>query len=92
VRQLFRAGFAAASVLLSALPACAFDQRDIVKAVFGSGEPKDLGLPILAGLAVLAVFVLYVAVILGRRRQRREIEAYHAQLAAYSKALRRDMK
>lgn len=78
--------------LVMAAPAHAIDFRAALRSVFGSDQAKDLGLPIFIALTALAALMLYGAMLLGRRRQRREIDAYNARLAAYSASLRKGLK
>lgn len=79
----------AAPAALVAEPALALSLGDVLKAAFGSDDPKDLGVPIFVGLIALAAAMLWAAMIVGKRRQRREIDAYNARLAAYSESLRK---
>lgn len=79
----------AVSAALVAEPALALSLSDVLKAAFGSDDPKDLGVPIFVGLIALAAAMLWTAMIIGKRRQRREIDAYNARLAAYSDSLRK---
>lgn len=79
----------AAPVSLASQPALALSLSDLLKAAFGSDDPKDLGVPIFVGLIALAAAMLWTAMIIGKRRQRREIDAYNARLAAYSDSLRK---
>lgn len=77
------------AILVTAVPAHAFDYEILLTQVFGSSDPKDLGLPIFALIAVVAVLFFWGALRIGRKRQRRMIESYEADMKDYSTRLRR---
>ena len=83
----------AATVLLSALltsaPARAFDYERLLNKAFGSSDPKDLGWLIFGLIAVFALLFFWGALRIGRKRQRRMIESYDADMKDYSSRLRR---
>lgn len=75
--------------LISAQPALAFDVKGLLVQVFGSSDPKDLGLPIFGLIAVVAVAFFWGALRIGKKRQNRVIDNYNADLKDYSTRLRR---
>lgn len=77
------------SLMVSA-PAYAFDVKSALVQVFGSSDPKDLGGPIFALIGVFALVFFWVALRIGRKRQRRMIENYDADIKDYSTRLRRN--
>ncbi|PWV99115.1 hypothetical protein DFR52_104407 [Hoeflea marina] len=82
----------AAAMCLAATPALALDFNEALRTVFGSDKLKDLGVPMLLGIGLVAVILFWVALRIGKRRQRRMIEGYDAQLNDYSTRLRRNLK
>ena len=80
---------ALATALLAAAPAHAFEFDRLLKQAFGTSDPKDLGGPIFALIGLVSVLFFWGAVRIGRRRQRRLIEAYDDQMREYSARLRR---
>ncbi len=83
----------ALAVLLSALaaaaPAQAFDFGQLVKQTFGSSDLRDLGGPIFVLIGLISLLFFWVALRIGKKRQRRMIESYDEQLKDYSGRLRR---
>jgi hypothetical protein len=77
------------AVLMTAVPAHAFDFNALLKQVFGSSDPKDLGGPIFALIGVFALLFFWGALRIGKKRQRRMIENYNADMKDYSTRLRR---
>jgi len=75
---------------LTALPAHAFDFENALVKAFGSSDPKDLGGPIFALIGVFALVFFWVALRIGRKRQRRMIEDYDADIKDYATRLRRN--
>ncbi|MDF1608422.1 hypothetical protein PZ897_09560 [Hoeflea sp. YIM 152468] len=75
--------------LISAAPAQAFEFNVLLTRVFGSSDPKDLGLPIFGLIAVAAIAFFWGALRIGKKRQSRIIDNYHADLKDYSTHLRR---
>lgn len=78
-----------ATALLAATPARAFDLDKLLKQVFGTADPGQLGGPMFAVIGVLAVLFFWGALKIGRKRQRRMIESYDDQIKEYSARLRR---
>ncbi|MDP2119317.1 MAG: hypothetical protein Q8K28_05375 [Hoeflea sp.] len=74
---------------MPAFPAYALDVDQLLKQAFGSSDPKDLGGPIFALIGVAALLFFWGALRIGKRRQRRMIEAYDADMKDYSARLRR---
>ena len=74
---------------LTALPAHAFDVERALVQVFGSSDPKDLGGPIFALIGLFTLLFFWGALRIGRKRQRRMIEDYDADIKDYSTRLRR---
>ncbi|MDP3524255.1 MAG: hypothetical protein Q8S27_06715 [Hoeflea sp.] len=74
---------------MPAFPAHALDVDQLLKQAFGSSDPKDLGGPIFALIGVAALLFFWGALRIGKRRQRRMIEAYDADMKDYSARLRR---
>jgi len=70
-------------------PAHAFDYERLLTQAFGSSDPKDLGWPIFGVIALFSVFFFWIALRIGRKRQRRMIESYNEQLQDYSGRLRK---
>ncbi|MBC7281161.1 hypothetical protein [Hoeflea sp.] len=73
----------------AAAPAHALDFDQLLKKTFGTSDPGDLGGPILALIGVVAVLFFWGALRIGKRRQRRMIESYDADMKDYSARLRR---
>ena len=69
-------------------PAHAFDYERLLVQVFGSAELKDLGWPLFGLIALFTVCFFWIALRIGRKRQRRMIESYNEQLQDYSGRLR----
>lgn len=76
------------TILVTAMPANAVDYERLLTQVFGSSDPKDLGWPIFGLIALFTVGFFFVALRIGRKRQRRMIESYNEQLEDYSGRLR----
>jgi len=77
------------AILMTAVPAHAFDYERLLTQAFGSSDPKDLGGPIFALIGVFALLFFWGALRIGRKRQRRMIENYDADIKDYSTRLRR---
>lgn len=77
------------AILMTSASAHAFDFDHLLKQAFGSSEPKDLGGPIFGLLALVAVLFFWGALRIGKKRQRRMIENYDADMKDYSSRLRR---
>jgi len=77
------------AILMTAVPAHAVDFTSLLTQVFGSSDPKDLGGPIFALIGVFALLFFWGALRIGRKRQRRMIENYDADMKDYSTQLRR---
>ncbi|WP_394690066.1 hypothetical protein [Hoeflea sp.] len=75
--------------LFAAAPARAFEYKPLLKQVFGTSDPSELGGPIFALIVVAAILFFWVALKIGKRRQRRMIETYDEQLQDYASRLRR---
>lgn len=75
--------------LVMAAPARAFEYKPLLKQVFGTSDPSELGGPIFALVAVAAILFFWIALRIGKRRQRRMIETYDEQLQDYASRLRR---
>lgn len=76
-------------ILMTAVPAHAIDVNGLLKQVFGSSDPKDLGGPIFVLIGVVALLFFWGALRIGKKRQRRMIENYDADIKDYSTRLRR---
>lgn len=76
------------AILVTAVPAHAFDYERLLTQVFGSSDPKDLGWPIFGLIAAFTVVFFWGALRIGRKRQRRMIESYNEDLRDYSGRLR----
>lgn len=87
--RYFRTTGVALAIGFIASPAHAFEFKQMLTQVFGSSDPRDLGAPIFALIVVSAVLFFWVALKIGRKRQRRMIENYDAQLQDYASRLRR---
>lgn len=70
-------------------PAQAFDYESLLVQAFGSADPKDLGWPIFGLIALFSLVFFWVALRIGRKRQRRMIQSYDEQLQDYSGRLRK---
>lgn len=77
------------SGLLAAAPAHALDFDRLLKQAFGSSDPSELGGPIFALIGIAAVLFFWGALRIGKKRQRRMIQSYDAQIQDYSARLRR---
>ena len=77
------------AILMTAAPAHALDVNSMLTQVFGSSDPKDLGGPIFVLIGVFAILFFWGALRIGRKRQRRMIESYDADMKDYSSRLRR---
>ncbi|MGJ8570673.1 MAG: hypothetical protein ACSHXI_08235 [Hoeflea sp.] len=77
------------AVLMTAVPAHAVDFNALLKQVFGSSDPKDLGGPIFVLIGLFALLFFWGALRIGKKRQRRMIENYNADMKDYSTRLRR---
>lgn len=75
--------------VMAAGPAQAIEIDSLLKQVFGTSDPSELGGPIFALIAVAAFLFFWGALKIGRRRQRRMIESYDDQLQDYASRLRR---
>ncbi|WP_422373251.1 hypothetical protein [Hoeflea sp.] len=75
--------------VMAAGPAHALEVDRLLKQVFGTSDPSELGGPIFAAIAVAAFLFFWGALKIGRRRQRRMIETYDDQLQDYASRLRR---
>jgi Ca2+/Na+ antiporter len=75
--------------LVTAAPAHAFEFKQMIKQVFGTSDPSELGGPIFALIVVAAILFFWGALKIGKRRQRRMIESYDEQLQDYASRLRR---
>jgi hypothetical protein len=73
---------------LMATPVLALDFDRLLVQAFGSAEPKDLGWPIFGLIALFSVVFFWIALRIGRKRQRRMIESYNDDLRDYSGRLR----
>lgn len=76
-------------ILMTAVPAHAIDVNGLLTQVFGSSDPKDLGGPIFVLIGVVALLFFWGALRIGKKRQRRMIENYDADIKDYSTRLRR---
>ncbi|KJS09266.1 MAG: hypothetical protein VR78_16370 [Hoeflea sp. BRH_c9] len=77
------------TAVMAAAPAQALDLEGLVKRVFGTSDPSKLGGPIFALIGVATVLFFWIAIRIGRKRQRRMIESYDAEMRNYSTRLRR---
>ena len=77
------------TILVTAVPAHAVDINSLLTRVFGSSDPKDLGGPIFVLIGVFALLFFWGALRIGKKRQRRMIENYDADIKDYSTRLRR---
>lgn len=77
------------AILMASAPAHALDFDGLLKQAFGSSDPKDLGGPIFGLLTIVAVLFFWGALRIGKKRQRRMIENYDADMKDYSSRLRR---
>lgn len=77
------------AIMMTAVPAHAVDFNSLLTKVFGSSDPKDLGGPIFVLIGVFALLFFWGALRIGRKRQRRMIENYNADMKDYSTRLRR---
>jgi hypothetical protein len=77
------------ATVMAAGPAHAIEIDRLLKQVFGTSDPSELGGPIFALIAVAAFLFFWAALKIGRRRQRRMIETYDGQLQDYASRLRR---
>lgn len=77
------------ALLITAMPAHAFDFKSALVQVFGSSDPKDLGGPIFVLIGLIALLFFWGALRIGKKRQRRMIENYDADIKDYSTRLRR---
>ena len=75
--------------LLVSVPAHAFDFKSALVQMFGSSDPKDLGAPIFVLIGLFALVFFWGALRIGKKRQRRMIEDYNADIKDYSTRLRR---
>ncbi|MBU4530211.1 MAG: hypothetical protein KUA43_06145 [Hoeflea sp.] len=75
--------------VMSAAPAHALDFDQLLKRAFGTSDPSELGGPLFALIGLVAVLFFWGALRIGKRRQRRMIESYDADLKDYSTRLRR---
>ena len=87
--RLLSAIAALPAILVMSGPAQAVGFDDLLVRVFGSSDPKDLGGPIFVLIGVFAVVFFWTALRIGRKRQRRMIENYDADMKDYSTRLRR---
>lgn len=76
------------AILVTAVPAYAFDYERLLTQAFGSSDLKDLGWPLFGLIALFTVGFFWIALRIGRKRQRRMIESYNEQLQDYSGRLR----
>lgn len=88
MRTLRVLALALAAVLTTA-PARALDLDHLLKQAFGTSDPSELGGPIFAAIGVAALLFFWGALRIGKRRQRRMIESYDADMKDYSARLRR---
>jgi hypothetical protein len=77
------------AVLVAAAPAHAFEFKRLLKQVFGTSDPSELGGPIFALIVLAAALFFWGALRIGKRRQRRMIDSYDEQLQDYASRLRR---
>ncbi|WP_420408849.1 hypothetical protein [Hoeflea sp.] len=92
MRQVSAVATLTITLLASAVtagPAHALEVDRLLKQVFGTSDPAELGGPIFALIAVAAFVFFWGALKIGRRRQRRMIETYDDQLQDYASRLRR---
>jgi len=75
--------------ILAAAPAHAVDFDQLLKSAFGTSDPSELGGPLFALIGLVAVLFFWGALRIGKRRQRRMIESYDADMKDYSARLRR---
>lgn len=75
--------------LCASASARAFEFERVLKQVFGSSDPKDLGGPLFALIAGAGVIFFWAALKIGKRRQRRMIGSYDDALDDYAERLRR---
>lgn len=85
----YLAASAALAILVIASPAHAFEFKQLLMQVFGSSDPSDLGGPIFLLILLAAVLFFWVALRIGRKRQKRMIDSYDEQLQDYASRLRR---
>lgn len=78
-----------ASALLAAAPARAIDLDSLLKQTFGTADPGELGGPIFALIAMFSGLFFWIALRIGKKRQRKMIEDYNTQMREYSARLRR---
>ncbi|MCY0094386.1 hypothetical protein [Hoeflea ulvae] len=74
---------------LLAAPAQALDVNHLLNRAFGTSDLEKLGVPIFVLLGVITVLFFWVATRIGKKRQRRMIESYDAEMKDYSSRLRR---
>jgi len=77
------------ATVTAAAPAHAFDFGHLLHQAFGSSDPSDLGGPIFALIGVVTLLFFWIALRIGKKRQRRMIESYDDQLEDFSGRLRR---
>jgi hypothetical protein len=77
------------TAVMAAMPVQALDFDRLLTQAFGSSDPKDLGGPIFALIGLFLLVFFWVALRIGRKRQRRLIQSYDEQLQEYSGRLRR---
>lgn len=87
--RIFSTTGAALAILAMTSPARALDVDSLLRQVFGSSDPSDLGGPIFVLIGILMFLFFWGALKIGKRRQRAMIEAYDAQMTDYSAKLRR---
>lgn len=77
------------TAVMAAAPAQALDFEGLLKQVFGTSDPSKLGGPIFALIGVVTVLFFWIAIRIGRKRQRRMIDAYDTEMRDFSTRLRR---
>jgi len=77
------------TAVMAAAPAQALDFEGLVKMAFGTSDPSKLGGPIFALIGVATVLFFWIAIRIGKKRQRRVIESYDTEMRDFSTRLRR---
>ncbi|AKI01268.1 hypothetical protein IMCC20628_02570 [Hoeflea sp. IMCC20628] len=77
------------TAVMAAAPAQALEFDHLLKMAFGTSDMNKLGGPIFALIGVVTFLFFWIAIRIGKKRQRRMIESYDAEMKDYSTRLRR---
>ena len=77
------------TAVMAAVPAHALELDQLLKMAFGTSDWNKLGGPIFALIGVVTLLFFWIAIRVGKKRQRRMIESYDAEMKEYSAKLRR---